>query len=664
MRENASSQQNTSMFALNRNNTHTQRDQIEQIILQNQDIADISILREELLKHPAQTKGTTVSSPVALQIRNRNTHLRPFLSFFQRILHPHSASPRMRSLAHNLNMAARYGWKAQHFRRMPSIFDHRFSDPDDLLEPIFSAIFQDQEAGLLRQWMQVVDAHIETSSRRLLEGMDTIARNQQIPLQKDVVLVGGGPLTSIVASILGAFFHVTVITEQHGMGKPWRNRPIYINSSSSVKDFNDAPLPLLGGCTTRIIGRQQLNSLEIDLLLGIDTKMVRCENGGSVEYIAGTRMGDLIATNILLHTDDYLIDQRVDLSELQRTTNGKIRIQLLDMENGTRRELDASAVFLLTGPGKEQSTIPPASSQLYREEATRLEMGLRQARHLLAWHRDAICQLEKQEPTSGVRIQQQWIHERIAQTTVELPHVLTLTAVEKLYEFWDDFGALPEHFPLADLLTQSNPIAYIGNGDTMRTLKELVEGRGPGSAYPSGFKAGNAKSTIYNEKASSPQEYDASNRRRYQGTYTSTTTAIPFKASRYRLLSGKPRVEVTHTDDGGRRRRRQYRSVFDCTGVDRRPIEASLPPSLPCEDIRDLQGIVVARGNADANLFIAGSATGWTVRNFPENTQKVVEALGIPENTISLWVNGPLVERLAYTYATTRPHTKWQSREK
>jgi hypothetical protein len=638
--------------------TNTRRDQIEHIISQNQGIADISILREELLKHLTRPNETACPSPVSLQMQKRKDHLRPFLPFFQRLLEPHSASPRIRSLVCNLHVAAQLGWKAHAFRSLPSVFDQRFSDPDDLLEPIFSTIFHDREAGLLRQWMQAVDAHVEASSHHLLQGMDRTAREQQIPVRKDVVLVGGGPLTSLVASIVGAFFHVTVITEQHGLGKPWRNRPIYINSSSRVNDFNGAPLPLLGGCTTRIIGRKQLNSLDVDLLLGTETKSVPCENGSVTDYIAGPRLGDLIATNILLYADEYLLDQRVDLSKTQCTTDGRTRLVLIDTEDGTRRELDASAVFLLTGPGKEQSKLPSAKG------ATHLDMQLRQTRCSLTWHRDALRHLEGQEPTRGVRVQRQWMRERIAETKVELPRVLTLTTIEKLYAFWDDLEMDPATFPLTDLIAQSQTIAYLGNGDTMRTLKELVEGRGPASAYPSGMEAGGAKSVIYNEMASSPQEYDASNRRRYQGTYTATTTAIPFKASRYRLMSGKPRIEVTHRDETGTRRRRQYGYVFDCTGLDRRSIEATLPASVPVGDIRDLQGIVVARGNADINLFLAGSATSWNVRNFPEEAQNIVEALGIAENTISLWINGPLVERLAYSYAATRLSTKWQVRQK
>jgi hypothetical protein len=81
----------------------------------------------------------------------------------------------MRSLVHNIKLAAQFGWQAQAFRHIPSLFDPHFSDPNDLIEPIFSAIFQDQDAGLLRQWMRVLDNHIEESSHRLLNAIDQAA---------------------------------------------------------------------------------------------------------------------------------------------------------------------------------------------------------------------------------------------------------------------------------------------------------------------------------------------------------------------------------------------------------------------------------------------------------------------------------------------------------
>ncbi len=417
------------------------------------------------------------------------------------------------------------------------------------------------------------------------------------------MLVGGGPLTSIIASILGTFCHITVVTEQHGIGKPWRNRSLYINSSS-LMNFNGAPLPLLDGNTTRIIGRQQLNNLDVELLLSTHTKSVQCADEKSVEYIAGPRLGDLIATNILFNADDYLINQRVDVSKMQRTTDGCIRLVLISTEDGTMRELDASTVFILTGPGKERSNVP---SSVYQDSVEQLDTHLRRVRSQQTWHREALQELETLPPTPGVRAQCSWLHQRIAQMPIELPRVLTLTAMEKLYEYWDELGADPASFPLTHLITKPNAIAYIGNGDTMRTLKELVEGRGPVSAYPTRCDFRGRRSTIYNEVATSLQEYDSSNRRRYQGTYTATTTAIPFKARGYRLKNEGLRVEVTHQDETGRRRRRLYDYVFDCTGLDRRPLEAVLPTVFPLQDIHDRQGMLVARGNAEATLFIVAS---------------------------------------------------------
>ncbi len=639
--------------------TDVSREQLKHSVFQNRRIADISRLREHLLTHFSQAHGGPHAprvSPIALQLQNRTRHLRPFAPFFQRLLDPHSPSARMRSLTRNLQIAAQLGWKAQDFRHIPSVFDARFNDPNDLIEPLFAAIFQDREAGLLRQWMAVLDTQVETVSAHLLATIDRAARVGCVPLRREVVLIGGGPLTSIIASILGAFFHVTVITEQRGLGKPWRNRPIYINSSALIADFQAAPLPLLGGGTTRVIGQQQLNNLDISLLLGTDTKRVRCDDGSEVEYIAGQRLGDLVATNIVFNADDYLIDQQVDVSNLQQTAQGNVRLVLIDTETGRRRELDASAVFVLSGPGNERTLSP----------VHELETHLHQVRTHTDWQRDALRRLEAEPATPGIQTERQWLRERMAQTPVDLPRVLSLTAIEKLYEWWEDGGAEPAQFPLRDLFAQGRRIAYIGNGDTMRTLKELVEGRGPERAYPEGFPFCNpgGRSTIYNESATSPQEYDRATRRRYQGTYTATTAAIPFKARRARVLTEQARVEVIHDDDAGRSLRRRYSYVFACTGLDRRSLAAHLPAAPSLQKIRDLEGVVVACGNgghggtAGANLFIAGAATGFTTPDFPQEIQTILEAIAIDQNTISLWVNGLLAERLAYSYAATHCPTK------
>ncbi|GHO50868.1 hypothetical protein [Ktedonospora formicarum] len=654
MTENASSDSHTSLRPVRQMQSRIdQRAQIEQLIYQNKNIAAIDVLRDALLTHMAHMSLDSCPSPAQLHLQKRQKRLRPMLPCLRQLLDSHSISPRMRSLVHNMQLAAQLGWQAQDFRQLPSVFDRRFNCANDFLEPIFSAIFE--EKVLLRQWMRGLDTHVEASSARLLEAMDRQAQRGEAPLRAQVVLVGGGPLASIVASILGAFFSVTVVTEHSSLGKPWRNRPLYINSSSLITDFHGAPLPLLAGPTTRIIGRQQLNNLDVDLLLQTDIKSVPCEDGSTARYIAGPRLGDLVATNLLCNVDAYLVNQRVEVSTMRQTANGRLRLTLMDMRSGDRREMDASAVFLLTGPGREQSKVPGASSQrVYQEAQAQLDATLRQIRHQFSWHDEALRRLEAVPSMPGVRAQCQWLRTRLAQMYVPLPRVLTLTAIEKLYELWDDFGADPLAFPLNEL-GRKQSIAYIGNGDTMRTLKELVDGRGPLSAYPEGCQPHNRKSTIYNEQATTPQEYDQVNRRRYQGVYTPTTTSIPGKARRYRTIKDASLVEVTHQDEQGRLRRRVYNYLFDCTGLQRTPIETTLPASFPLQGISDLQGITVGRGGAE--LFLTGAALGWRISDLPGELQRIIQGLGIAENTISLWVNGPLAERLAYTYAATRPHS-------
>jgi hypothetical protein len=162
--------------------------------------------------------------------------------------------------------------------------------------------------------------------------------------------------------------------------------------------------------------------------------------------------------------------------------------------------------------------------------------------------------------------------------------------------------------------------------------------------------------------------YAAANRRRYADVFTPQTRAIPRKASRYRLVSdklGRVRVEVSYRDDAGTLHRNRYSFVFDATGLARFPLEALLPPTFQVRDVPDLQGVLVARGDVQANLFIVGSATGARAPALPPELQRIVVALGIPENTISLWVNGLLAERLAYTYLARRPLTKsWPQRKR
>lgn len=523
--------------------------------------------------------------------------------------------------------------------------------------------------------MQLLDGHVEASSAENLRALDQAAQRRSRPLRKDVVLTGGGPLTSILASILGAFFTVTVITVQRGIGKPWRNRKgTRLNSSCKIAAFNAPPLPLLGGPTTRVTGSGQWNSLDVDVLPGSDALTVFCDNGSTVSYEEGSLLGALVATVILFHADDYLLNQRVDVTRLQRNADKSLRLTLVDTTDGVVHELDASAVLLLTGPAPEQTRLAdPASQRLYRRAAEQVDSAIRDARARLASVLEFQRELAEAFPGQAA---QEFRRKQLAEAATRisqelqrlLPHLLTQTALEKLFEVWDELEALgadPDSFPLGDVLNGEKSIGYVGGGDTARGLKEWAERRAPRRSYPRGFVfvGRGARGTIYNEQAQSPQEYFQQNRRRYGygGVYTPRTRAIPFKATRYRLVTdrtGRTRVEVTHRDATGQRRRRSFDYVFDATGLSNRRIEDELPPAFRMVDFTDLQGYTVGRFDTRSDLFILGSATGFRGSDLPGEIQRILDALGFGENLLSLWAHGLLAERAAYAFAVTRRFTK------
>jgi hypothetical protein len=640
-----------------------ERQSTERAIYEQRAIAEVFDLREAVLEH--MHPSASCALPVDAQKSNRQNHLRPFAKLLREMLAIDSPNAQIRAFARNLALAKNLGWKKCDMRELPPAFDARFNDPEDLLIPFLKLIFQDQEAGLLRTWMHALDAHVNASSSANVAAIDHAARTRHKPVRKDVVLVGGSALTALVASILDPYFRLTVIT-QHGLGRPWRDRPIFINSSATVKDFNGPALPLLPGPTTRIVGSQQLNSLEVDALLGGDTLRVPCDDGSIVEYVSGFRLGDLIATNILLYADDYITGLALDVSKLRRNADGGTRLTLV-AEDGTTREMDASAVFLLTGPGGERTAVPDRETQkLYRKMARQVDLAIRQDRKHMGWYQESLRKLEPEALTCSM--QMQWMRSQRKEHKIPLPRVLTLSSIETLYRYWlSDLSAEPDLFPFTELMCHPHSIGYIGNGDTMRTVKDLLEKRGPAAAYPANLGRVRVRGVIYNERADSPEDYNARNRRRYQGVYDRNTFSVPFKVVAYRVVEideERAYVEVDYREDDGTLQTNSHDYIVDATGLNRLPIEEFLPDAFAVRDIRDLEGNVVARGNPDADLYICGSATQFQATALPIELQRIISILGISENTVSLWVHGVLAERHALSFAATHQATKWSTEGK
>jgi hypothetical protein len=606
--------------------------ELKRTISEYSGIADVSFLQEQLLGN--------IANPgfVAWQQAVRLAHLQPFEQFFEQIGMYDTPQPAPRPL--------------------PAGFDRRFNDPADPIAPIFKRIFGD--AQLLRLWMKKLDEHVESNSNRLLSEIDQAARQGQNPARRSNVIIGGGPLTCLAASILAPFHRVTVITDQRRIGGDWRNAPFWINSSCAISDFGAPALPTQGGPTTHVVNSRQVY-LNVDLLLNGETKTVTCDDGTTVQYVPGTALGNLIATNMVLDIDEFLVQQRVDFPRLRRNRDGSLLVEMVDTGDGIRRTLHADTVICLTGPGREQTKIADAKTQqLYGRVSRELDEDLQMVRGQLAPLRKERRQLEDSPTTPQVKTRLQEIRRQMVQiaSKVRPQRVWSLTALQKRYELWSyDLDYDPDAYPFADIL-YTESIGFIGDGNTMCIAKEIADGTAPSCAYRYGTPpAGRSPATLYNVRASTPEEFDEQSRRRYKGVFTPETSSIPLKAVRYEQQ--EPFVEIAHYDANGELCRNAFGCLFDATGLDQKPLERLLNQALfNMGDVRDMEFNVVARGDTAADLYIAGSAASLGIARLPQDLQAIFRELKLRDNTISLWLNGLLVERMVLSIAATRPPTR------
>ena len=118
-------------------------------------------------------------------------------------------------------------------------------------------------------------------------------------------------------------------------------------------------------------------------------------------------------------------------------------------------------------------------------------------------------------------------------------------------------------------------------------------------------------------------------------------------------------MEITHYDADGQLCRNVFGCLFDATGLDKMPLESLLNQGIfDMGDVRDTEFNVVARGDTGADLYIAGSAASIEISRLPEDLRAIFRELKLRDNTISLWLNGLLVERMVLSIAATRPPTR------
>lgn len=498
------------------------------------------------------------------------------------------------------------------------------------------------------EFVRKLEALTRRLTARKLEQIDRAAQTGEV-VQEQIVLVGGGPLTSHAATLLSPYYRVLVITDRDSLGGGWLNRcNMYINSSTSQSNIDTAPLPLLkGSTTTPITPRRHINAIDLGIYDDSDTLKVLCADRAVRKYISGPQLGAAVATNILLSASDVIVGQTVLPAETIVKGDGTKRLTIVD-QDGKQRFIDASAVIFLTGPGAEVCKVQDVDSQLlYLESATRLRL-------LIDLTQRKYRELTQKNAAKNDLIMLVRNFER------SLPRLLSQTGIEAVYQMWRvDFDSDPELFPLRDFYT--NPaydLAFIGGGDTTKVQKMAQDGRGPIDAYPPGLiVTPNQICTLYNFPASTTEEYAQASRPLYRQVFDpiveTTTDTEPAKVGAWRRVvkrNGQEVYEVQLIGEDGKPTGKvaSHTHLIVATGLDPTPlVEEFNSTPITFRPLFDRDGVGVGLYSRQ-NLLIAGSAQRQQTFELPIEIQRILSELAT-ENTVALWVYSLLLERALWT---------------
>ncbi|HET9946892.1 MAG TPA: hypothetical protein VFQ63_02410 [Patescibacteria group bacterium] len=579
--------------------------------------------------------GTT---PSDLSSAHRAKTLEPFRGFFFEV------QERLANLT-----------QSRRARRAAVKVDRELTTPNDPIDKALRAIFSDK--NLRREWMGKIDQRVSMASETNLAEIDERKAEKGELVEKELVIVGGGPVTALLAAQLGPYYKITVITEQDAIGKPWRSRPNFLNSSAE-DDFLSGRTPLQKGSTTPLTPFGTVTNITpADLLVldaAEDVLTVSCSDKKKRRYISGRSFGEIIATNIAANVTDFIVGQRVETED--SFGPGLDTILTLTDADGVKRRIRADAVIYATGPGKEKlGTNDPESNELFKEGVESLKEQLKVARELLSYLRNYVAATGG-KPEDFQRL----LLESKQQFMLKLPRVLNYTMVEMITDYWiTDLGESEEIYPLEPLFDESNSLGFGGDGDNARVMIELFRGLGPANSRPKRLqaKSGGPRVTIYNEEAGSQREYDARARNRYTGRVfiEGTTSSVPRKASRISQVTENGQEKIRVRDISGFSS--DYDYYFPAAGLSepdtlrnlqRAGVSMVYTPSFST-------GTIVSRANGDRNTFIVGTAS--QIGNngfFPNEIRQIINRLQINENTVALWAYIYLTEIFGWDFLSKK----------
>lgn len=485
-----------------------------------------------------------------------------------------------------------------------------------------------------RAFVNAIDRKFQAMSAEALTEIRRLKAEGKT-LKLDTVIVGDGPIASSIAALLGPTAEVTILTDQIAPGDVWRKRGFFhINSSAKRKVSQGKELPLQDGPTTRVLPSGFAGGVRLEELAANNDNVleVQCDDGEIRRYLSGELIGDSLKANFAPNISKVIAESEFIPEKTFVNERGKVILTFTN--EGEEFQVEAKRAYIATGPGKDETKIDDAQSKTeYQESKDFMKEQLKRARARLA---------AGEEPSKVL---------------IYLPRIIPFSVIEDLYLYWirdcnsDD---TPGAYPFEELF-ESVDIGIVGKKDSAKVFAEFAKlKRGPKNAYPKGFaKRPYVEAplvTIYGAKINAEDE---NSRRRYKG-YTQGTDdldalgveglVVSQRINKRGILRG---VETIIQKNNGETERRRDDFVIVCTGLESERVADRLGTIML--DAFDTFGNRVGKESVLGEIQILGSANKFAKRDFPESIQKILDSIGVGENTVALWVWQLLAERQAYT---------------
>lgn len=488
-------------------------------------------------------------------------------------------------------------------------------------------------------------------------------------LKTDTLIVGNGPIGIGALSLVNSFpdlYGTTTIISGKGPSGPWAGRTFPLNNSFGAEEGRNSatPFPLYGDPSIILpdlfLGssdRNQDDRLSLKLIAKgrrNDVTKIPCKGPDETRsYASGTMLGDLLSYQELFASKRrgtrHLHFQTIDLAGLRNVSD---RTEVPSSGRFGDLTISTKNILMAGGPGDEKCPIDEknsSSAEIWRRQQGFVRSQVDSARREIEdLRRDLLGQ-------AGFLFFDGDYFESVAKliSGISLPGVLGLQAFGEIAElFKREAASLPEANPFLPLFNPAKRYAIIGGGDSGDTWVRLMKGQGDKSLYPKGYVSkGDFPETIQFGGTTPRGLFD----RRPLYLEPTPDTRLSGRVVAWRVnpevgLDQRARPwEVFYETKSGNGAVRTDTLTVDgiLTGAGLDYFDPA--KSFTGEVVQKIRPVYMPEENGNVGLqipelgmLLLGSMCLGTFNdfdlNFPTYLEEIKDALGIDQNTLSVWL--------------------------